>query len=343
MKAAVLRQPDAPLSIEEVVLPAPGRGQVQVRIRASGVCHTQLSEAKGRRGEDRHLPHLLGHEAAGVVEAVGPEVSRVRPGDPVVVTWIKGPGLSVAGPRCTDARGLPVNAGPVATFAEQAVVSEDRVTAVPREMPLDLAALLGCAVATGAGAVLNTAALRPGESVAVFGAGGVGLNAVQGARLGGAGRIIAVDVHEAKLALARGFGATHTVDARREDAVEAIRALTEGKGVHVAVESAGRRAAMEAAFASVRFDGGRAVLAGNLPAGETIAVDPLELIRGKRLLGCWGGDTRPERDIPRYAGLFLEGKLKLAELVSHRCALEQVNEVLAALDRGEVARALLVF
>lgn len=341
MKAAVLRKLDAPLSLEELAAPPPGRGQVRVRIAATGVCHTQVLEARGKRGEDRFLPHLLGHEAAGVVEETGAEVTRVRPGDHVVVTWIKGAGISAAGVQYRDARGNVVNAGPVATFADSAIVSEDRVTPVRKDMPLDLAALLGCAVATGAGAVFNTARVKPGQSVAVYGAGGIGLNAIQAAALSGAGIVAAVDVHDPKLSQARAFGATHAVNARAQDPVAALRGITGGKGVDWAIESAGRRESMEAAFASVRQGGGTAILIGNLPMGDPISIDPFQLICGKRLVGCWGGDTVPDRDLPRYADLFLEGKLKLAELLTHRFRLDQANEALEALERGEVGRAIL--
>ena len=255
MKAAILRTLNAPLSIEDVTTAPAERGQVEVRIAASGLCHSQLLEVRGKRGEDRFLPHLLGHEASGVVESVGPGVTRVAAGDHVVLTWIKGEGISAGGPTCTDRGGLRVHAGPIATFGERAVVSEDRVTPIRKDMPLDLAALLGCAVATGAGSVFNTASLKGGESVAVFGAGGIGLNAIQAASASGAALVIAVDVHDPKLAVARTFGATHTVHAGREDAVAALLGLTGRRGVDVAIESAGQKISMEQAFASVRTGG----------------------------------------------------------------------------------------
>ncbi len=185
--------------------------------------------------------------------------------------------------------------------------------------------------------------MKPGQRVAVYGAGGIGLNAIQAAALAGASVVIAVDVHPHKLDQARRFGATHAIHGRQEDAVAAIRALTGGQGVDVAIESAGQKATMEQAFASVRPGGGKAVLVGNLPAGQPISLDPFDLIRGKEIVGCWGGNTVPTRDLPRYADWFVEGKLKLAELVSHRFRLDQVNEALDALERGEVARALLTF
>jgi S-(hydroxymethyl)glutathione dehydrogenase/alcohol dehydrogenase len=343
MKAAILRALNEPLTVEPLTLSEPARGQIRVRIAATGVCHTQLNEVRGRKGKDAYLPHLLGHEAAGVVDAVGPEVSRIRSGDHVVLTWIKGQGISTGGPTCTDGRGQRVNAGPVATFADTAVVSEDRATPIRKDMPLDLAALLGCAVATGAGAVFNTAQLKGGETVAVFGTGGIGLNAIQAARISGASRIVSVDIHDSKLERSRHFGATDVVNARTTDPVEAIRGMTGGKGADVAVESAGQKVSMEQAFGAVRQGGGLAVLIGNLPAGQSIAIDPFQLICGKRIVGSWGGETVPGRDIPRYADLFLEGKLKLAELVSHRYALDDINAALETLERGEASRVLVEF
>ena len=343
MKAAILRALNEPLSVEDVTCSSPARGQIRVRISATGVCHTQVNEARGRKGKDAYLPHLLGHEAAGVVEEIGAEVTRAAVGDHVVLTWIKGQGISAGGPRCVDSRGQAVNAGPIATFAEMAVVSEDRATPIRKDMPLDLAALLGCAVATGAGAVFNSARLKGGEVVAVFGTGGIGLNAIQAARFAGASRVIAVDIHDAKLDRARLFGATDLINARSREPSDAIRELTGGRGADVAIESAGQRVSMEQAFASVRQGGGLAILVGNLPSGQSIEIDPFQLICGKRIVGCWGGETNPGRDIPRYADMFLEGKLKLAELVSHRFRLDDINAALDALEKGGVNRALIEF
>jgi S-(hydroxymethyl)glutathione dehydrogenase/alcohol dehydrogenase len=343
MKAAVLRALNDPLSVELITCSAPARGQVRVRIAATGVCHTQVNETRGRKGKDVYLPHLLGHEAAGVVEEIGPGVTRIAVGDHVVLTWIKGQGISAGGPSCTDGRGQTVNAGPIATFADMAVVSEDRATPIRKDVPLNLAALLGCAVATGAGAVFNSARLKGGETVAVFGTGGIGLNAIQAAVIAGASRVIAVDIVDSKLDRARVFGATDVINARGREPGDAILELTRGRGADVAIESAGQRISMEQAFASVRTGGGLAILVGNLPSGQSISIDPFQLICGKRIVGSWGGETNPGRDIPLYADMFVEGKLKLAELVSHRFRLDDINAALNALEKGEVNRALIEF
>lgn len=340
MRAAVLRELGAPLAIEELSVPDPAHGQVLVRVRASGVCHTQVLEARGKRGPDRFLPHTLGHEGAGVVLAVGPGVTRAAVGDHVILSWMKGKGIDAAPPlyRRGDER---VNAGPITTFQELAVVAENRVTPIRKDVPFAEAALVGCAVATGAGSVFNTARVVPGSAVVVFGAGGIGLCAIQAAALAHASRVIAVDVHEKKLALARAFGATDLVDARSRDPVAAVLELTAGKGADYALEAAGRRETMEQAFRAVRRGGGKTVLIGNLPSGTTIAIDPFELIAGKSLVGSWGGDTDTERDFPRYVELFMQGKLKLGELITHRLPLERVNDALELLERGEAGRVVI--
>ena len=340
-EAAVLFELNQPLRHVRLDLPELKPGQVLVDVRYSGVCHSQLHELRGRRGPDRYLPHTLGHEGSGVVREVGAGVQKVRPGDRVVLTWIKGLGAEVpsSGYRASDA-GAAINSGPLSTFMRRTITCENRVVPLPPDMPLREAALLGCAVPTGAGVVFNSAAMPPGASLAVFGVGGIGLSAVLAARLQQASPLIAVDVVEAKLAEALRLGATHAVDARQRDPLDAIREITAGKGVDFAIEAAGRRETMEAAFRSVRDQGGLCVLAGNLPHGERIAIDPFDLIRGKRIAGAWGGATHPDEDLPRYARWFQEGRWPLAELISREYRLEEINAALDDLEQGRVLRAL---
>jgi S-(hydroxymethyl)glutathione dehydrogenase/alcohol dehydrogenase len=339
-EAAVLRELGQPLRLMSLALPALRPGQVLVEVAYSGVCHSQLLEVRGRRGPDRFLPHTLGHEGSGTVLAVGPGVIKVRPGDPVVLTWIKGEGAETPSTVYDSADGA-VNSGAISTFLRHAILSENRVVRLPDDMPLREAALLGCALPTGAGLVLNTADVRPGSSVAVFGVGGIGLSAVLAAVLRQASPLIAVDVVESKLEDARRLGASHVINARQRDPLAAIAELTGGRGVDCAVEAAGRRETMEAAFRAVRDGGGLCVLAGNLPAGERITIDPFDLIRGKRIVGTWGGETRPDRDVPLYAAWFREGRLPLASLISREYRLAEVNKALADLEHGRVARALI--
>ena len=342
MKTAVLYQLKEPLVVEDVTVPEPGYGQVLVRMAYSSLCHTQLLEIQGKRAHDPYLPHTLGHEGAGVVEAVGPGVTRVRPGDHVVISWIKGQGINARAPVYKKGEQV-INAGAAATFVETGLISENRLTVISKKMPLDKAVLLGCAVPTGAGAVIHAARVTPGSSVAIFGAGGVGLCAIQAAALVNASKVIAVDIYDHKLRLAKAFGATHVVNSQETSPVEAIREISGTLGADYAIEVVGLPQTMEQAFECLRPDGGLAVLVGNLPHGGTITIDPFALICGKRLIGTWGGETDPQRDIPRYVALYREGKLKLDELISHRFSLEEINTGFDALERGEVTRAVVDF
>lgn len=339
-EAAVLVELGAPLRLMSLTLPELHPGQMLVEVAYSGVCHSQLLEARGKRGPDPFLPHTLGHEGSGTVISVGEGVAKVKPCDRVVLSWIRGSGADVGTTTYASANG-PVNSGALSTFLRQAVTCESRVTPIPATMPLREAALLGCAIPTGAGIVLNRAGVRPGESVAVFGVGGIGLSAVLAADLVSATTIIAVDVVDHKLEQARRVGATHVVNAREHDALAFIRDLTCGRGVDYAIEAAGRRETMELAFQAVRPQGGLCVLAGNLPSGERISIDPFDLIRGRRIVGTWGGETQPDDDIPQYVDLYLAGKLKLERLITHTYGLGGVNEALDDLERGAVGRALI--
>lgn len=339
-QAAILCEVGKPLVPMALELPELRPGQVMVDLAYSGVCHSQLNEVRGRKGPDRHLPHTLGHEGSGTVREVGAGVRKVKPGDHVVVSWIQGDGREVSGCVYESARGK-VNSGAVSTFMTTAVTCENRVVTIPEGMPLREAALLGCAVPTGAGMVFHMTELSFGQSVAVFGAGGIGLSAIMAARQLGARMIVAVDIVGWKLEEARRLGATHTVHAGENDPNEVILELTEKQGVDYAIESAGRRVTMEAAFRAVRERGGLCVLCGNLPHGERMAIDPFDLIRGKRIVGSWGGAARMDHDVPVYCALFASGAFPLTWLVSREYPLSEVNEALDDLEAGRVARALI--
>lgn len=339
-RAAVLIETGKPLRIMELEIPGLKPGQVLVDVAYSGVCHSQLNEVRGYKGPDRYVPHTLGHEGAGTVAAVGEGVTKVKAGDPVVLSWLKGSGADVPGTIYAGADG-PINSGAISTFMRRTVTCENRVTVIPESMPLDLAALLGCAIPTGAGVVFNTSGLKSGDSIAVFGAGGVGLSAVMGAAAVGAAPIIAVDLLPEKLARARELGATDTLNASECDPVAAIRNLTGGKGVHVAIECTGQVSAMEAAFESVIAGGGLCVIAGNPRHGHTMRVNPYSLIGGKRLVGTWGGESRPDTDIPRYVEMFQSGRLALEKFGTRQYRLEEVNRALDDLEEGRVVRAMI--
>lgn len=315
-------------------------GQVLVDIAYSGVCHTQLLEVRGRRGPDRFLPHTLGHEGSGTVLEVGAGVAKVKPGDRVVLSWIKGRGAEVPFTIYGSSEG-PINSGAVSTFMHQTVTCENRVTPIPDTMPLREAALLGCAIPTGAGIILNTARVRPGSSVAVFGVGGIGLSAVLAASLMNATTIIAIDVFDHKLEHACQVGATHLINARQGDPLATILEITGGRGVDYAIEAAGQCEAMEIAFRAVRDNGGLCVLAGNLPYGDYISLDPFDLIKGKRIVGTRGGESQLDSDIPLYVDLYMSGKLKLDRLITHTYGLDDIDRALEGLGHGKVGRGLI--
>jgi len=336
-KALVLDRPYTPPQLEDVVVDDPGPGEVRVRLAASGLCHTDLIWVR----DAREWPVVLGHEGAGVVEMVGSGVSSVQVGDPVVISWRAACGQCrqclrgqahlceavqhTAELRVRRASGQPLhvllNAG---TFCEYAVVPAAAAIRVPPELPMERAALIGCGVATGVGAALYTAAVQPGDSVAVFGSGGVGLNVIQGARLARAANIIAVDLAEPKLLMARQFGATHTVCAAHDDPVAAVLALTGGRGADHAFDVVGLPAVADQALQTLA-DGGVLTLVGNAARDVTVSFHPrLLLSKQQTIRGCVYGSCRPPVDFPRLADWYLHGLLKLDELVTGTIPLEQL-------------------
>jgi len=340
-RAAVLVETGKPLQIKELQLPALKPGQVLVEMDYAGVCHTQLHEVRGKRGPDRFLPHVLGHEGAGTVLALGEDVSKVKVNDRVVLTWIKGEGADVPSTTYESDLGT-VNSGAISTFMTHTVTCENRLVPMPQDsLPQRDAALLGCAVPTGAGAIVNTADVSKGESVAVFGVGGIGMSAVLAAAMREAAIIIAVDVVEDKLAAAKAAGATHTINAATQNPVECIQDITGGKGVDTAVEAAGKPETMEAAYTSVAYGGGLCILAGNVAYGERMCLDPYDLIKGRRIVGTWGGETNPDRDFPLYADMYVKGSLPFGQLVSHEWPLEEINTAFDELEARRVSRALI--
>ncbi len=337
--AAVLVELGQPLELADLDVPALKPGQCLIEVAFSGVCHTQVGEARGHRGEDKFLPHCLGHEGSGYVREIGPGVTRVKSGDAVILSWIKASGMDV--PGCVyEWNGRKVNAGGITTFANFSVIAENRLTVISEGLSLRHAALIGCAVPTGAGVVFNTAQPRPGQSLVVFGVGGIGNCAVAAASASGCVPVIAVDINPDKLELAKKFGATHTIDSKKSDAVAEIQKLVKG-GVDFAIEATGVPAVMRQALACVRQQGGTAVVIGNAKFGDKLEFDPRELNMGKRLLGTWGGDNVPDRDYPRYARLMASGKLDLEPLLTKSYALTEVNAALDDLEGGRAARPLI--
>ncbi len=337
--AALLVELEQPLELAEIEIPALKPGQVLVEIAFSGVCHTQILEARGRRGPDPYMPHCLGHEGSGTVLETGAGVTKVKAGDRVILSWIKGSGLNVPG-TVYHWNGRAVNAGGVTTFQRHALVAENRLTPMPPGLGLREAIMLGCALPTGLGAVVNTACPSAGQSAAVFGAGGIGLSAIAGAALSGCVPVIAVDPNPAKRALALRFGATQVLDPAAGDPVVEIRKLTGGGADH-AIEATGLPAVMVQALECVKPQGGRAVVIGNAAKGHLIPLDPRLLNDGKSLLGCWGGDAVPDRDYPRYARLMTSGRIDVGPLLSAPYSLERINDALDDLEAGRVGRPVI--
>jgi S-(hydroxymethyl)glutathione dehydrogenase/alcohol dehydrogenase len=359
MKAAVCREFGEPLSIEEVSLAEPGAGEVKVKIAACAICHSDLMFIAGAWGGG--LPAVPGHEAAGIVEEIGVGVAGVAPGDHVVVTLLRSCGrcpacargerqlcetrlaLDLSSPlRAAD--GSPIRQGlRTAAFAEQVVVDTSQVAVIPRELRLDSAALLACGVITGVGAVLNTAAMRPGSEVATIGTGGVGLNCIQGAALGGARTNVAIDLSERKLAATRTFGASHTINPGREEVLTAVRDLTGGRGADYVFVAAGSAAAIEQGARLLRR-GGTLVVVGMTADGVKIQLEAVDVAdHGLRILGSKMGSARMPFDVQMLADWYLKGRLKLDELISARYPLEAINEALASSAGGEALRNVITF
>ena len=359
MKAAVLREVRKPLQIEDVQINKPGPREVLIRTAAAGVCHSDLHFAEGLYPYP--LPAVIGHESSGLVEQVGSEVRSVKPGDHVITC------LSAFCGRCEhcitghlsrcvspdtkreaeDEPRLIETTGPMnqflnlSSFAEQMLIHENACVSIRKDMPLDLAALIGCSVTTGYGAVAHTSGVRPGETVAVIGCGGIGLSAITAAAIAGAGRIIAIDMVGSKLNLAKEFGATDVVNAKDGDPVKQVQDLTNG-GVHHSFEAVGLKQTAEQSFRMLAR-GGTANIIGMIPVGVHIELHGAEFLGEKRIQGSVMGSNRFPVDMPRLVDFYMAGKLKLNEMISRRVKLAQVNEALQELKSGELARSVIVF
>jgi S-(hydroxymethyl)glutathione dehydrogenase/alcohol dehydrogenase len=341
MKAAILVEINQPLVVADVELPRGlAFGQVLVQIHYSGICGAQINEIEGAKGPDTFLPHLLGHEASATVRDVGAGVKTVKPGDRVVLHWRPSDGLQ-AEPPSYRWNGRTVNAGWVTTFQEQAVVSENRVTRIDADVDLRLAPLFGCAVTTAMGVVNRDAAVQIGQSVVVFGVGGVGVNIVQSAAMVSANPIVAIDVVDSKLEWARRFGATDAFNsATTPDIAQQIRRIVGPLGADVVVDTTGRARVIELAYELTHPDG-KTILVGVPRKGDNISIYSLPLHFNKVLTGSHGGSAKPHIDIPRYVRLLKAGKLTLDGLVTHEFPLDEVNEAIATVRRGEAGRVLL--
>lgn len=359
MKAAVLHDVNQLLRVEDVQIDSPGPREVLIRTGASGVCHSDLHFVEGKYNV--RMPVVLGHEAAGTVEAVGDQVSYVGPGDRVVTCLsifcghcdkcLTGrPALcartDVVRPRGASPR-LTYNGAPITqfsyigAFAEQMLVHEHTLVKVGEDVPIEQLALLGCGVTTGLGAVFNTAQVQPGSTVAVIGCGGVGLNSVQGAALAGALRIIAIDTVEEKLEMAREFGATDVINSSDGDVVAKVRELT-GNGVAYSFEAIGSKETAEQAF-EILDTGGTATVIGMIPVGTKIELEGRSFLGERKIQGSGMGSNRFRIDIPQYIEFYRQGRLRLSELVSQQLPLERVNDAFESMKLGRVARSVITF
>jgi S-(hydroxymethyl)glutathione dehydrogenase / alcohol dehydrogenase len=343
IKAAVLVEQNRPLEVADITLPEElFFGQVLVRVHYSGICGAQINEIEGAKGPDNFLPHLLGHEGGGVVEEVGPGVKTVKPGDHVVMHWRPSDGLQ-SDPPAYDWDGRRVNAGWVTTFNEMAVVSENRLTAIPADFEMKLAPLFGCAVTTAMGVINNDAQVKIGQSVVVFGVGGVGLNIVQAAAMVSANPIVGIDLHDSKLRMATKFGATSVINnSDRLDIRNSVLDVVGTGGADLVVDTTGNARVIETAY-GLTHPKGKTVLVGVPRKGDDISIYSLPLHFDQQLTGSHGGDCIPHEDIPRYIRLYRAGRMKLDGLVTHEFGLEGINDAIALMREGNSARILISF
>jgi S-(hydroxymethyl)glutathione dehydrogenase/alcohol dehydrogenase len=359
VKAAVFREVNVPMEIEEVEVSKPGPREVLIRTKAAGICHSDMHFFNGTY--PGQVPMILGHESAGIVEQVGSDVHYVKPGDHVItclsvfcghceqcltghLSLCQEPEVNRSAeepPRLHQADTALTQFAQLGSFAEMMLVHEHALVKIREDMPMDRAALIGCGVTTGVGAVIHTAAVEPGSTVAVIGCGGIGLSCINGAAIAGAARIIAVDMVSSKLDLARKFGATDVVDASDGEAVQKVIEMT-GGGVHYSFEAIGLKSTAEQAFQMLR-NGGTATVIGMIPPGDMVSLHGVDFLFEKKIQGSMMGSNRFRVDMPRFVDFYLQGRLHLDDLVSKRIALSDINEGMAALETGEIARSVIMF
>jgi S-(hydroxymethyl)glutathione dehydrogenase/alcohol dehydrogenase len=336
MLAAILAELRKPLVLDEVVIPETLEcGQVLVKVYCTGICGSQIGEIDGVKGDDPYLPHLLGHEGSAEVIEIGPGVRHVKPGDYVVMHWRKGVGIE-ANPPVYSWKGRRLNAGWVTTFNQYAVVSENRITPIPKDMDMQIAPLFGCAVTTGFGVITNNAQLKIGESVIVMGAGGIGLSIVQAAAMMSAYPIIAVDLFDNRLGMAKKFGATHCLNSNETDITDEIQKIMGSDGADVVVDNTGNPDVISMAHELTQAQG-RTILVGVPRKGDNISIYSLPLHFGKVLTGSHGGESNPAIDIPKYIRLYRRGILSLDELITDRYEFQEIGIAMEKLRNGEIA------
>ena len=339
IKAAVLFELNKPLEIRTLKPRSLESGQVFVKILYSGVCRSQLMEVSGLRGDDRWLPHLLGHEGSGVVEDVGPDVKKFKKGDEVILSWIKGNGIEAQG-AMYDSDDVVINSGKVTTFSNYSVVSENRLIKKPKNLDFDTAILFGCALPTGAGMVINEINVNLESSVVVIGLGGIGMSAIAMLLSLKIKNIIAIDISAKKLDLVKSWGVNHTIDASKPNIQELVQEIFPG-GAEYCIESAGRVSTIELGFSLLNRNKGQLLFASHPPEGEKIRLSPHELISGKSIAGSWGGAIDPDRDIPILYHNFISANFPLNSLLTKPYTLLNINKALEDLESGKVLRPLI--
>ena len=340
-KAAILVKQNSPLIVDEIYFPEKLLfGQVLVKIDISGICGSQIGEINGAKGEDKFLPHLLGHEGSGIVQQIGPGVTKLKEGDRIVLHWKVGSGIQSEAPIYKWS-GNKLNAGWVTTFNEYAIVSENRCTKISKETKPYLGSLLGCAITTGFGVIENNAKLKMGESIVIFGAGGIGLSIIQGALSVSASTIIAVDLYENRLQLAKKIGATHIICSSKEDPFKKIESILGLNKLDVFVDNTGITKIIERGYSVIKNDG-RLVLVGVPKKGENINIFSLPLHFGKIIIGSHGGECNPESDIPRYLRHINSNNLNMEDLISKTFKIEEINEAINCMKNGQTAGRVLI-
>jgi len=340
MKAAILAESKQPLVIDDIALPDNLEfGQVLVDIHYSGICGAQINEIDAAKGPDKFLPHLLGHEGSGVVKEIGPGVSTVKEGDHVVLHWRPSSGIQSPAPKYSW-DGKVVNAGWVTTFNEQAIISENRLTVIPNNFDMKIAPLFGCAVTTAFGVINNDAQVKVGQSVVIFGIGGVGLNIAQAANMVSAHPIVGVDLLEHKLEMGKKFGLTHAVVGGKEQVNDIIRDIVGAQGADVVIDTTGNSRIIEQAYELTHSDG-KTICVGVPKKGDNISIYSLPLHFNKVLTGSHGGDAMPDLEIPRYIRLMESGRMNLNGLITHEFGLNHINEALDLFRSGEAGRIII--
>ncbi len=341
MEAAILVKQNQELIVDKVCLPKILEiGQVLVQVHISGICGSQLGEISGVKGPDPYLPHLMGHEGSATVLKIGPGVTNVSVGDLVVLHWRKGAGIQ-AKPPIYNWNGKNLNAGWITTFNTHAIVSENRCTKIPSKTDKEIAALFGCAITTGFGVIENNAAVKIGESIVVFGAGGIGLNIIQAARMVSAWPIIAVDLFQSRLDLAKTIGATHTINTMNTDPLKAIENILDNRKVDVFIDNTGSAKIIELGY-KLTNHGGRLILVGVPKKYDDIKIHSLPLHFGQTINGSHGGECKPEKDIERYLNVLENRKSDLKHLISKRFKLREINDAISAMKNGETAGRVLI-